>query len=163
MPQNRTESVCDKHCIGCVYFSNINGGTSYCSYLLDTEIRRPCPAGKGCTVKTRKKVRSMKQVIDDQTTSYLARLERLSKEDKTQLGQEMTECEKAGYGVHYGAWKATQPVKEFVKEQDKRLRVCPWCGEKFMPRAINSKYCCLDCQTNAYTKRKREMQQMAAK
>ena len=156
------DGVCDKYCKGCVYFSQVNGTIHYCAFYLDTGIRRPCPAGKGCTVKTRKKVRSMKQVIDDQTTSYLARLERLSKEDKTQLGQEMTECEKAGYGVHYGAWKATQPVKEIVKVEDKSLKVCPWCGEKFVPRAKNSKYCCVDHQTYAYLKRKRDRLRKAA-
>ena len=90
----------------------------------------------------------MKQVIDAQASSYLARLAR--EKDESQLGQDMGQCEKDGYGARYGAWKATQPVKEIVKVEDKSLRVCPWCGEKFKPKAKNSKYCCTDHMIAAY-------------
>lgn len=45
----------DKHCIGCRYYYG-----SYdvmCNYILETGQRRPCPPGKGCTVRkpTRKR------------------------------------------------------------------------------------------------------------
>ena len=47
------ESVVDRHCKGCRYYSNITGDLQYCSYFFQTNKRRPCPAGKGCTVKKR--------------------------------------------------------------------------------------------------------------
>ena len=51
-------SVCDRHCKGCVYnaeMSNIRYG--YCNYLFVEKKRRPCPAGKGCTVKKKGQTR----------------------------------------------------------------------------------------------------------
>ena len=158
---DRMAAVCDKSCIGCRYLANLNGCTKYCSFYLDTGIRRPCPAGEGCTVRNKKNVMTMKQVIDAQASSYLARLAR-EKKDESQLGQDMGQCEKEGDGARYGAWKATQPVVEIVKEEDKRLRVCPYCGEKFKPRAVNSKYCCTDHAVYAYNIRKRARQRKAA-
>lgn len=45
--------VCDKFCKGCMYSSYACGEYSrLCTYYLRTGIRRPCPAGTGCTVKT---------------------------------------------------------------------------------------------------------------
>ena len=44
--------ICDRHCKGCVYLSYLNNSHYlYCSYILKTGKRRPCPAGTGCTVK----------------------------------------------------------------------------------------------------------------
>lgn len=44
--------ICDKFCKGCIY-SNLAAGEDIlcCVYYLKTNIRRPCPAGSGCTVK----------------------------------------------------------------------------------------------------------------
>lgn len=44
--------VCDQYCKDCVY-SNLATGEDIllCAYYLKTNIRRPCPAGTGCTVK----------------------------------------------------------------------------------------------------------------
>ena len=41
----------DSTCRGCVYRAGINASSMICNYYLDTGKRRPCPAGKGCTVK----------------------------------------------------------------------------------------------------------------
>lgn len=45
--------LCDKFCGNCVYCQRTNGegGFRICTYFLTTGIRRPCPAGTGCTVK----------------------------------------------------------------------------------------------------------------
>lgn len=43
--------VCDKFCKGCIYCQYATGDTFICAYYLKTNIRRPCPAGTGCTVK----------------------------------------------------------------------------------------------------------------
>ncbi len=143
------QGVCDKSCEGCVYLSQINGTVHYCSFFLDTEIRRPCPAGKGCTVKNKKNVISMRRVNSAYAKSYHERLVQQAK-DKSQLGQDMAECEKAGCGVRYGAWKATQPVREIVKPEEEGLKECPFCGEKFKPKTKNAKFCCAEHQITAY-------------
>lgn len=48
------DNVTDKNCRGCVYLCTIYNDVRSCDYLLKTDKRRPCPAGKGCTVKIRK-------------------------------------------------------------------------------------------------------------
>ena len=45
----------DKHCRGCKYYIKIHEGVFYCSYLFQEDKRRPCPPGKGCTVKRKLK------------------------------------------------------------------------------------------------------------
>lgn len=48
----------DKYCHGCKYYRMITDDLRYCSYILDENKRRPCPPGKGCTVKqTRRKTK----------------------------------------------------------------------------------------------------------
>lgn len=44
--------ICDSYCKGCVY-NQIAAGDyqTMCVYYLATDKRRPCPAGKGCTVR----------------------------------------------------------------------------------------------------------------
>lgn len=37
-------------CKGCIY-SFVNNCGTYCQYILITDRRRPCPPGKGCTVR----------------------------------------------------------------------------------------------------------------
>ncbi len=44
----------DEYCKGCIYQSKA-WGCSVCNYFLHTKIRRPCKAGKGCTVRTKGK------------------------------------------------------------------------------------------------------------
>lgn len=51
----------DKHCDGCKYYSKITGAIYYCTYLMQTDRRRPCPPGKGCTVKIPKKRRKARE------------------------------------------------------------------------------------------------------
>lgn len=58
-------------------------------------------------------------------------------------------------GLSYGRWKAMQPIVPVVKkepEETKKTKVCPWCGEKFVPNRFNSrqKYCNTVCQQTAY-------------
>ncbi len=44
------------YCKGCAYLGDTYGGKS-CDYLYITGRRRPCPVGKGCTVRARKKAK----------------------------------------------------------------------------------------------------------
>lgn len=51
--QEPSTSVCDANCGGCIHLTEVCwGGLSMaCYYRINTGQRRPCPAGKGCTVK----------------------------------------------------------------------------------------------------------------
>ena len=44
----------DEYCCGCIYLTRIDPSIAEimaCDYIEATNKRRPCPAGKGCTVK----------------------------------------------------------------------------------------------------------------
>ena len=77
------------------------------------------------------------------------------------LSLEMIECEKAGFGCHYGAWKATQPIaKPKPKEIPEGWHICAWCGKAYKPNKIRSqKYCEPECQHNASAERYRRRMQ----
>lgn len=47
---NPGEAVRKRHCAGCQWLKSC-GGYLFCSYMMDTSTRRPCPPGPGCTVK----------------------------------------------------------------------------------------------------------------
>lgn len=55
MTMKRSSRVYDRACVGCIYHGWINGYLGFCNYILMTSKRRPCPPGKGCTVKQKKK------------------------------------------------------------------------------------------------------------
>ena len=50
----KQQKVYDRACSGCAYLGWIAGYIGYCSYMFKTDKRRPCPPGKGCTVKQKK-------------------------------------------------------------------------------------------------------------
>jgi hypothetical protein len=58
------EKVCDAYCHNCIYFGG-HGDPNWCccNYFLLTDKRRPCPPGKGCTVKQKAK-RKMKTAAE---------------------------------------------------------------------------------------------------
>lgn len=59
---NKEDGGCfNKDCAGCKYYSSITKAVYYCTYFLETGRRRPCPPGKGCTVKIPKKRRSKRE------------------------------------------------------------------------------------------------------
>ena len=69
------------------------------------------------------------------------------------LTREMRLCERAGFGVSYGKWKATQPIKEMPKKQE--ARTCLYCGKPIIncKRDLGRRYCDNDCSAAAYKKR----------
>ena len=71
----------------------------------------------------------------------------MAKKEFDKLSQEMIQCEKDGYGCHYGAWKATQPkvipkLDDVIPEGWKR---CEWCKKPFKPNVKYQKYCEAGC------------------
>ena len=55
------EQKFDEYCLKCIYYKGWSDAVLMCHYLLDTDIRRPCPPGKDCTVRVlRKRIRKKK-------------------------------------------------------------------------------------------------------
>ena len=52
----------DRACAGCVYLGWASY-LGYCKYIFVEDKRRPCPPGKGCTVK--KKIKKEKKVAEN--------------------------------------------------------------------------------------------------
>lgn len=55
METEQRETIIDKHCIGCKYYTGITSYMYCCTYFDQEDKRRPCPPGKGCTVRKEKK------------------------------------------------------------------------------------------------------------
>ena len=82
------------------------------------------------------------------------------------LSLDMIECEKAGYGCHYGAWKAAQEEKaraEKAKVEKKEPEIpegwliCQHCGKAFKPKTRRpQKFCQYACQYQAQNDRYRQ-------
>lgn len=85
------------------------------------------------------------------------------KKELDKLSLDMIECEKTGFGVHYGKWKAMQPPVKIPRldpfanlPEKKKTSICQWCGKTFI-QSRNGKqiYCELYCQRMANYERKR--------
>lgn len=79
----------------------------------------------------------------------------MARRELTQLDRDMIECEKAGFGVHYGAWKAAQKPVPIIKKADaipEGWRVCIGCRKLFKRTTPNSRqiYCDVTCQKEHY-------------
>lgn len=63
--------MCDKNCDNCFYSERINGNyLRSCGYLFKTNQRRPCPAGKDCTVKVSRSVYRRKKRTPEEVEQY---------------------------------------------------------------------------------------------
>lgn len=77
------------------------------------------------------------------------------KKELDKLSLDMIECEKAGYGCHYGRWKATQkPTKNEPKVINDGWLICKHCGKPFKPKTKRKQiYCEAICQRQAQYER----------
>lgn len=66
----------------------------------------------------------------------------------------------AGYGVHYGLYKAANPTTAYTQEEqpDTRVSFCRICRRKFQYRP-RRKYCCPECVMEARRIRERKTKQ----
>ena len=55
--------VDNKNCRNCVYFGGMSDCACTCNYIFMEDKKRPCPPGKGCTVK---KKRSSRRILSDE-------------------------------------------------------------------------------------------------
>lgn len=78
----------------------------------------------------------------------------MDKKELDKLSLDMIQCENDGYGVHYGRWKAAQPIVKPV-EVPEDWKVCRQCGKAFKPNVKHQKYCCRVCCNKARQKRRR--------
>ena len=70
----------------------------------------------------------------------------MAKKQLDKLSLDMIQCEKDGYGVWYGRWKATQPIKKpEPPELPDGWKVCLHCGKHFKPKVKQQKYCEVYC------------------
>lgn len=137
------ESLCDSYCRGCKYYGIF---LRCCEYMFQTEQLRPCPAGKGCTVRTTKRGKTMAQVIDAAAYSYLARKE---KEDNLAAQIRQSDLE----GVSYGQWKSGQPAIETPRQETSKEpegRFCRQCGKPLDGMRKSAIYCSKTCQQLGY-------------
>lgn len=80
----------------------------------------------------------------------------MAKKELDKLSQEMLQCEADGFGVHYGRWKAVQPI---YVPPEKEMRVCLFCGKPFEPKTPKQKYCSKVCSYSVLEKRSNEAYQ----
>ena len=82
------------------------------------------------------------------------------------LSKCMIQCKKDGFGVHYGAWRATQENVPILKDEtvipEKWLR-CAHCGKPFKPVNRLQKYCDAVCQREAQYERKKQRKKEGVK
>lgn len=74
------EGICDRYCKSCVFNGYGNERMTVCEYFLQTGLRRPCPAGTGCTVKSTGEKKSLWQHQSDQSWNQKQKREAKAKE-----------------------------------------------------------------------------------
>ena len=85
-------SVCDDYCKGCRHYNESYGAN--CEYMRDTGMRRPCPAGTGCTEHTKRNLdgfrvyarKDTKRKIDDKRGRELFKEGKSDKEIAAEFG-----------------------------------------------------------------------------
>ena len=80
----------------------------------------------------------------------------MAKKKLDNIDLEMIQCEKDGYGVHYGWWKATQ---ERIAPPTEVTRICAFCGKPFVPKTPKQKYCDKVCSYSIFERRSNEYYQ----
>lgn len=83
------------------------------------------------------------------------------KKEPDKLELDMIECEKAGYGCHYGKWKAMQPPVKYDQKDDvlpEGWALCERCGKPFKKHNMRQRFCDIGCRGEAYDERQRTLQ-----
>jgi hypothetical protein len=86
----------------------------------------------------------------------LHRKERARKRDLDKLSLDMIQCEKDGFGCHYGKWKALQEEGAIERKLPEGWRICAHCGKSFKPTNNGQKYCEYSCQRAAADIRRKD-------
>ena len=65
--------VDNKNCRNCAYFGGASDHVCSCNYIFIEDRMRPCPPGKGCTVKKKRSRR--RKLADEKWAEFKARRE----------------------------------------------------------------------------------------
>lgn len=68
------------------------------------------------------------------------------------LSADMIQCEKDGYGVHYGKWKAMQSTVSINKQLPEGWKACEYCGKPFKTKC-GKRFCDMECRNKSYAER----------
>ena len=114
--------VCDSYCKGCVYCQLASGDATFvCVYFLKTNIRRPCPAGTGCTVKeTGKKHNVWRQMTDEEWKQRERERNRLRREKKRKAKMRTVICPICGKAFQTSDSRKMYCSKECSYEANRR-------------------------------------------
>jgi uncharacterized Zn-finger protein len=75
------------------------------------------------------------------------------------IDRDMRACEKAGFGVSYGKWRATLPYyrdepQVSAAQVSGKVRTCEYCGKQIVDKYNrNRRFCDDNCRSNARYKR----------
>lgn len=79
------------------------------------------------------------------------------KKDLSPLDLDLIQCEKDGFGCHYGKWKATQEQK--LRIIPAGVQFCQHCGKPFVRRFNKAqKFCDAHCRDEAYKEKAQKYQ-----
>ena len=127
------------YCKDCTYGS-IAGEHIICNYFLSTGIRRPCPAGDGCTVK--KKGRKVNNWGYEDGIKW-----KQADDYRKQLREERLE-----------------QIRRERQIKNLRIATCPECGNAFQTDSPKRIYCCDKCKNRAKSRDQyRRLQEAKAK
>lgn len=76
------------------------------------------------------------------------------------LSLDMIQCEKDGFGVHYGAWRAAQYENGIVNMPKPKgyQHICLHCGKEFYSQRNGArKYCSESCKNDFYNSQKQKV------
>lgn len=156
--------VCDSYCKGCTYSSLTSGEQLMCAYYLITNIRRPCPAGKGCTVKATGRKKGLWAYENNQTWSGRQKREGKPAQDKpAEVLHKVCHCCGTEFETEYpnrvycsNKCKNKVAQKAFHHRKKTELTItCVICGKQFTSTDARRKCCSSEC-----TKENRKLHDM---
>lgn len=144
------KSICDSYCDGCIFKGILQSDLRVCNYFLATKIRRPCPAGKGCTVKQTGKKKYGWALEYDATWEQKKREPRI-KPGKAVFHRECAYCGKKFDTVDSRKIFCSADCRYWRKlerQRDKNPvyhRECKECGTEFDTTNPKKIFCCREC------------------
>ena len=166
-------NVCDSYCKDCMFSNTTGNGDICCNWYLATDIRRPCNAGTGCTVK-KKGQKIGKWDYENNVKWMNAQKERKEKKRADKYGTckwcgEVfvrdthnksycsDECRLAGYHQRYleKYEERNEKIRPSRAMPSKRMG-CPICGVIFKTGRPEQVYCSKSCKNRAAYLRMRD-------
>lgn len=154
MAKKPKESICDSYCKGCIFSNIAAGNTLMCVYYLVTNIRRPSPAGTGCTVKQVGRGKGRWAYENNQTWNTRKKKEAKLKEAKPkEVLHKVCPCCGRPFETEYSRkiycssrCKNKVVQKAFNQRKKAELTItCAICGNQFTSTDGRRKCCSPEC------------------